>query len=95
MDYVILDGGGAAIQFSNGDIVIYGDEKEAREDMRPDDILVGISYCPDDGDEGDDTVRYFCQAEGVNNNHEYGDFVLRDGDDIQDKLKDLFLPKIN
>lgn len=95
MDYIILDAGGTAIQFSSGDIVIYGDEQEAREDMRSDDILVSISYCSDNGGGTDDSVQHYCQTQGVDNNKEYDDFVLRVGDNIQDKLKDIFIPKID
>ena len=95
MEYIILDAGGTALQFSDGDIVIYGDEQDAREDMRSDDILVGISYCPDNGGGSDDSVLCYCKAEGVDNNKEYGDFVLRDGDTLQDKLQVEFLPQID
>lgn len=95
MEYIILDAGGTAIQDSSGDIVIYQSEQDARQDMRSDDILISISHCPDNGGGTDDSVRCYCKAEGVDNNKEYGDFVLRDGDTLQDKLQAEFLPQID
>lgn len=92
MEYIILDAGGTAIQFSNGDIVVYGDLQEAKDDMMANDILV--SYCPDNGGGTDDSVQN-CKMMGVDNNVEYGDFVLRADDDFQEKLKAVFLPEMD
>lgn len=91
MDYIILDAGGTAIQYSDMDIVVYGDLQEARDDMMANDILVEISCCSDTCD----STQQYCKVQGVDNKVEYEDFVLREGDNFQDKLKAIFLPEIN
>lgn len=95
MEYIILDdGGGTAIQFSDGDIVVYGDEQEARDDMMANDILVGISCCDDNDGSTDDSVQHY-NVVGMDNKVEYADFELRAGDDFQEKLKAIFLPQMD